>query len=84
MRTCSPSFCEIQTRTGAPSPAIARTEIPVDDDGITDQIESAINRNTSQPLRSSLVEFEEDRKLVVPGEFFEVRVDARLGHPPQS
>jgi hypothetical protein len=25
-----------------------------------------------------LVEFEEDRKLVVPGEFFEVRVDASL------
>lgn len=44
---------------------------PVDDHGIADQIEPAVERKTRKTLGRSLVELEEDRKLVVTGYLLE-------------
>src|ERR1700731_4041238 len=60
---------------------------PVDDHGIADQIEPAVDRKPRQTLGRSLVELEEDRKLVVTGYLLEIRLDSSLitslGHAGQ-
>ena len=88
MRTCSPACWDTHTRTGAPSPAVAPyLKEPVDDHGIADQIQPAVERKPRKTLGRSLVELEEDRKLVVTGYLLKISLDAglitSLGHAGQ-
>jgi hypothetical protein len=53
-------------------------EESVDDDGIADQVEPAVDRIAGQPLSRALVQLVEDRKLVIARDLFEVRLYAGL------
>ena len=66
----------------------AEFEKSVDDDGVADQVEPAIDRIARQPLSRALVQLVEDRKLVIARDLFEACLYACLvagcGHVCQT